>query len=101
MAVDKPKAAKRFETEEKELEELLNRFRFASTGHVPALREQAMTWLDRVLYEHREQAHAEGLKSWGRPTGWKGWWDRNWFGVALLTMIGGSLLVIGFVNGWS
>jgi hypothetical protein len=29
------------------------------------------------------------------------WWQRNWFPMIMLLMMGGSMLVIGLVNGWS
>lgn len=95
-------AARRYETEEAELDRILRDWALAERdGEEGPETEAARLWLDRTLYTHREQAYAEGLQSWGRPTGWKGWWDQNWFGVALLAMIGFGLLAIGFVNGWS
>lgn len=29
------------------------------------------------------------------------WWQRNWFGIMMLTLMGGAMIIIGLVNGWS
>lgn len=29
------------------------------------------------------------------------WWQRNWFPLIMLLMMGGGMVVIGLVNGWS
>ena len=98
---ERPKAARRYEAEEAELTEMIQRHRYAAEMNRPFHEREILTWLDRTLYQHREEARAEGMRSWGRPTGWKGWWERNWFPVVMLVMIGGGSLLIGFVNGWS
>lgn len=91
---DRPQAAKRYETEERELIGFLN-LAAGEEGDTDA----AITWLDRTLYTHREQAYALGLKD---ARSWRGsWWERNWFPVVLLAMISGSMVIIGLTNGWS
>ncbi len=108
MAEDqRPEAAKRYETEEAELVVLVDgwaeqvvRYREATglimaSGGNPDLRN----WLDATLYRHREQAYAEGVLDTQRAA--PSWWDRNWFGIVLLGLIIGSMVVIGLVNGWS
>ncbi len=89
---DRPEAAKRYETEERELIRFLD-LAAGEEGDTDA----AVLWLDRTLYEHREQARAEALQESFHGT----WWDRNWFGLAFLGLIVLALLAIGLVNGWS
>jgi hypothetical protein len=56
---------------------------YTTTRTLPKIED----WLDDVIDEYRYSG--------------AGWWERNWFPVVLLTMIGGGSLLIGFINGWS
>jgi hypothetical protein len=54
-------------------------------------------WVDQTLDMHRAQADAVA-----RMDAYQGsWWDRNWFGVALIAFLAVGMVVIGLVNGWS
>lgn len=44
-------------------------------------------WLDTTIDHYRYNGQT--------------WWQRNWFPLIMLAMMGGSMLVIGLVNGWS
>lgn len=73
--------------------------------------------IDELTRERAEQAERLGYctttQAWTDIENWvdqtlnyyqhsgASWWERNWFPVALLTLIGGGCLLIGFINGWS
>jgi len=50
---------------------------------------QLDAWLEDTIDHYRYDA--------GPTT----WWQRNWFPLIMLVMMGGSMLAIGLVNGWS
>lgn len=89
-------APKRYETEERELVKLLD-LAAGEEGDTDA----ALSWLDRTLYMHREQAYAEGLLDGKHAYRWAAWWDRNWFAAVLTALLVAGSVAIGLKNGWS
>jgi len=91
-----PPAVRRYEEEERELKEFLDR---AATSHwtLPQIEREAVAWLDKTLAEHRTDARSKAVTEAWRGT----WWDRNWFGLAFLGLVAFAMLMIGLVNGWS
>jgi hypothetical protein len=100
MNDDRPPAARRYETEERELSQILQDFALAARdGEADQEEDRAIRWLLVILNDHRTQAYAEGYdvaRTW-KPT----WWDRNWFGVVFLGLIAAAMVMIGLINGWS
>jgi hypothetical protein len=95
---DGPPAAHRYETEERELQVHMALLFAAETQEAKKARlDETMVWLDRTLYEHRQQARAEAFQESFHGT----WWDRNWFGLAFLGLVAFAMLMIGLINGWS
>lgn len=68
---------------------------YTTTESLPRMED----WVDREFaaqYQHgRSAGLLEGIR---RPVGW---WERNWFPLIMLVMMGGGMVVIGLVNGWS
>lgn len=80
----------KYPVEKRELGEL---FRDSGSTHA-----QLNEWVDRTLDMHRAQAAAYAWKTEYRLPNW---WSRNWFPVIMLVMMGGGMVLIGLVNGWS
>lgn len=92
----RPRAARAYEEEEAELIYMINA---VSSDARPM--DDAVQWLDTMLYEHRAKARAEGWQECKDHYFWGRWWDRNWFPVLMITIIVGGMVLIGLVNGWS
>jgi hypothetical protein len=70
-------------------------------------------WVKETDAFYKEHGYYTTTKSWPQIEDWlddtideyrysgAGWWERNWFPVVMVSMIGGGMLLIGFVNGWS